>query len=139
MLDCGICNVAGDNVPAMSWHFAGTLGEAGFVESKNVTIEYRYAFSSAAFTRSGVNGTRRPLRGRVVILTAAAAISLPTHRRCGAAAAEPALHRRHPRQAASRAGWAEEGRRYCGAQRLGSAAMVEAKRVTASQPKANFR
>ena len=29
MLDCGICNVAGDNVPAMSWHFARTLGEAG--------------------------------------------------------------------------------------------------------------
>ena len=49
-------------------------------------------------------------------------------------AAEPSLHRRHPRQAAGRSGWAEEGRRHRGAQRLGPAALVEAAGVAASQP-----
>jgi hypothetical protein len=41
-------------------------------------------------------------------------------------AAEPSLHGRHPRQAAGRAGWAEEGRRHRGAERLGPTALVEA-------------
>ena len=50
------------------------------------------------------------------------------------AAAEPALHRRHPRQAAGRAGRAEEGRRYRGAQRLGPAAVVEVGRVATFRP-----
>ncbi len=45
------------------------------------------------------------------------------------AAAEPALHRRHPRQAAGRAGRPEEGRRHRGQERLGPAALVEAARV----------
>ncbi len=45
-----------------------------------------------------------------------------------------ALHRRHPRQAACRSGWAEEGRRHRGAQRLGPAALVEAAGVAASRP-----
>ena len=49
-------------------------------------------------------------------------------------AAEPSLHRRHPRQAACRAGWAEEGHRHRGAQRLGPAALVEAAGVAASRP-----
>ena len=49
------------------------------------------------------------------------------------AAAEPALYRRHARQAAGRAGRAEEGRRHRGAQRLGPAAVVEAQRVAASR------
>ena len=44
-------------------------------------------------------------------------------------AAEPSLHRRHPRQAACRSGWAKEGRCYRGAQRLGPAALVETGRV----------
>ena len=48
------------------------------------------------------------------------------------AAAEPSLHRRHTRQAAGRVGRAEEGRRNCGAQRFGPAALVEAGRVAAS-------
>ena len=48
------------------------------------------------------------------------------------AAAEPPLHRRHTRQAAGRFGRAEEGRRNCGAQRFGPAALVEAGRVAAS-------
>ena len=47
-------------------------------------------------------------------------------------AAQFALHRRHPRQAAGRAGWAEEGHRHRGAQRLGPAALVEAAGVAAS-------
>ena len=45
------------------------------------------------------------------------------------AAAEPALHRRHARQEAGRAGRPEEGRRHRGAQRLGTAAVVEAPRM----------
>ena len=45
------------------------------------------------------------------------------------AAAEPALHRRDPRQAAGRAGRPEEGRRHCRAQRVGTAAVVEAERM----------
>ena len=49
------------------------------------------------------------------------------------AAAEPALHRRHPRQAAGRAGRPEEGRRHRGAQRLRPAAVVEAGRVAGTQ------
>ena len=36
------------------------------------------------------------------------------------------LHRRHPRKAASRVGWTEEGRRHRGAQHLGPEALVEA-------------
>ena len=48
------------------------------------------------------------------------------------AAAEPALHRRHPRQAAGRAGRPEEGRRHRRAQRLGPAALVEAARMAAA-------
>jgi len=40
-------------------------------------------------------------------------------------AAKPSLHRRHPRKAASRVGWTEEGRRHRSAQRLRPAAMVE--------------
>ncbi len=46
-------------------------------------------------------------------------------------AAEPSLHRRHPRQAAGRVGWTEKGNRHHGAQRLGPAALVEARRVAA--------
>jgi hypothetical protein len=42
--------------------------------------------------------------------------------------------RRHPRQAACRSGWAEEGRRHRGAQCLGPAALVEAAGVAASRP-----
>ena len=42
------------------------------------------------------------------------------------AAAQFVLHRRHPRQAACRSGWAEEGHRHRGSQRLGPAALVEA-------------
>ena len=49
-------------------------------------------------------------------------------------AAEPSLHRHHPRQAACRAGRAEEGHRHRGAQRLGPAALVEAAGVAASRP-----
>ena len=49
------------------------------------------------------------------------------------AAAEPALYRRHTRQAAGRAGRAEEGRRHRGAQRFRPAALVEARRVAATQ------
>ena len=45
------------------------------------------------------------------------------------AAAEPALHRRDPRQAAGRAGRPEEGGRHCRAQRVGAAAVVEVERV----------
>jgi hypothetical protein len=41
-------------------------------------------------------------------------------------AAEPCLHGRHARQAACRSGSAEEGCRYCCAERLGPAALVEA-------------
>jgi exodeoxyribonuclease V alpha subunit len=41
-------------------------------------------------------------------------------------AAEPSLHRRHPRQAAGRVGWTEKGNRHRGPQRLGPAALVEA-------------
>jgi hypothetical protein len=37
-----------------------------------------------------------------------------------------ALRRRHARQAACGSGWTEEGRRHRGAQRLGTAALVEA-------------
>ena len=48
------------------------------------------------------------------------------------AAAEFSLHRRHPRQAACRSGWTEEGRRHRGAQRLGPAAVVEAARVASA-------
>ena len=40
-------------------------------------------------------------------------------------AAQFALHRRHPRQAACGSGWAEEGRRYRRAQRLRPTALVE--------------
>jgi exodeoxyribonuclease V alpha subunit len=47
------------------------------------------------------------------------------------AAAEPSLYRHHARQAAGRACRAEEGRRYCGAQHLRPAAMVEAAGVVA--------
>ena len=43
------------------------------------------------------------------------------------------LHRRHPRKAASRVSWTEEGRRHRGAQRLGSAAMVETGGMAASR------
>ena len=46
-------------------------------------------------------------------------------------AAESSLHRRHQRQAAGRAGRAEEGRRHRGAQRLGPGAVVEASGVAA--------
>jgi len=45
------------------------------------------------------------------------------------AAAQPALHRRDPRQAAGRPGGAEEGGGHCGAQRLGTAPVVEAGRM----------
>ena len=45
------------------------------------------------------------------------------------AAAEPALHRGHARQTAGGAGGPEEGGRYCGAQRLRAAALVETGRV----------
>jgi hypothetical protein len=45
-----------------------------------------------------------------------------------------AMLQRHPRQAACRPGWPEEGRRHCGAQRLGPAAVVEAAGVAAFQP-----
>src|SRR5258707_11698375 len=48
-------------------------------------------------------------------------------------AAEPSLHRRRPRKAASRVGWTEEGRRHRGTQHLGPAAMVETGRVAASR------
>ena len=50
------------------------------------------------------------------------------------AAAEPALYRRHARQAAGRAGRAEEGRRHRGAQCVGAEAVVEAQRVAAAKP-----
>jgi ATP-dependent RecD-like DNA helicase SH3 domain len=48
-------------------------------------------------------------------------------------AAKPSLHRRHPRKAASRVGWTEEGRRHRGAQHLGPAAMVETGGMAASR------
>src|SRR6266478_3446345 len=48
-------------------------------------------------------------------------------------AAEPSLHRRHPRKATSCVGWTEEGRRHRGTQHLGPAAMVETGRVAASR------
>ena len=41
------------------------------------------------------------------------------------------LLRRHQREAARRVGWTKEGRRHCGAQCLGPAAMVEAGRMAA--------
>jgi hypothetical protein len=50
----------------------------------------------------------------------------------------PLLHRRHPRQAAGRAGRAEEGRCHRGAQRLGPAALVEAAGVAAAPPSGQF-
>ena len=49
-------------------------------------------------------------------------------------ATEPPIYRRHPRQAARGSGWAEEGRRHRGAQRLGPAALVEAAGVAVSRP-----
>jgi hypothetical protein len=48
------------------------------------------------------------------------------------AATEPSLYWRYTRQAAGRAGWAEEGRSHCGAQRLGPAALVKTKRMASS-------
>ena len=43
------------------------------------------------------------------------------------------IHRRHQREAARGVGWTEEGHRHCGAQRLGTAAVVEAGRMAAPQ------
>ena len=48
-------------------------------------------------------------------------------------AAEPSLHRCHPRKAAGCTGRPEEGRRHRGTQYLGPAAMVETGRVAASR------
>jgi hypothetical protein len=48
------------------------------------------------------------------------------------AAAEPALHRRDPREAVGRAGRPEEGDCHCGAQRVGTAAVVEVERMVGS-------
>ena len=48
------------------------------------------------------------------------------------AAAESALHRRHPRQAARRPGRPEEGDRHRGSQRFGAATVVKARRVATS-------
>jgi len=49
------------------------------------------------------------------------------------AAANPALHRRHTRQAAGRSGPAEEGRRHRGEKRVGTAALLEAGRVAGAE------
>jgi hypothetical protein len=49
-------------------------------------------------------------------------------------AAEPALHRRDPREATGRAGRPEEGGRDCCTQRLGAAAMVETERMAGRHP-----
>jgi class 3 adenylate cyclase len=48
------------------------------------------------------------------------------------AAAQPALYRRHPREAPRRPGRPEEGRRHCRAQRLRPTAVVETERMVGS-------
>jgi len=47
------------------------------------------------------------------------------------AAAQSSLHRRYQREAARCVGWTKEGHRHCGAQRLGTASVVEAGRMAA--------
>ena len=96
--------------------------------------------------RGGARGRRRRLTGRTPRpSTRARALSIrrgyPDHDPAlRHAAEEPPLHRRHPRQTARGPGRPEEGGRHRGPQRLGSQALVEARRVAATcEVRSNIR